>query len=167
MVTNAIKFFASYVSPNPMEIDYWIDLSSDLYGRKIKIFDGDNWVDWNVTKEELEDVYKELNSKFVEDAPKDGNIYGRCNGEWYIVSSQGEGIKIDDTLSIDSINPVQNKIITSEINSLKENKANVSDIPSIDNLVTTEQLQQSIDNLATKQEVTQQLSAKVDNNTYY
>jgi hypothetical protein len=87
MVTNAIKFFASYVSPNPMEIDYWIDLSSDLYGRKIKIFDGDNWVDWNVTKEELEDVYKELNSKFVEDAPKDGNIYGRCNGEWYIVSS--------------------------------------------------------------------------------
>lgn len=230
MVTNAIKFFASYVSPNPMEIDYWIDLSSDLYGRKIKIFDGDNWVDWNVTKEELEDVYKELNSKFVEDAPKDGNIYGRCNGEWYIVSSQEEGIKIDDALSIDSINPVQNKIITSEINSLKENKANVSDIPSIDNLVTTEQLQQSldlkqpignyiteesdptvpewakqetkpsytseeigaipvgglktingesiegagniqinipsIDNLATKQEVTQQLSAKVDNNTY-
>lgn len=166
MVTNAIKFFASYVSPNPMEIDYWIDLSSDLYGRKIKIFDGDNWVDWNVTKEELEDVYKELNSKFVEDAPKDGNIYGRCNGEWYIVSSQGEGIKIDDALSIDSINPVQNKIITSEINSLKENKANVSDIPSIGNLVTTEQLQQSIDNLATKQEVTQQLSAKVDNNTY-
>lgn len=230
MITNAIKFFASYVSPNPMEIDYWIDLSSDLYGRKIKIFDGDNWVDWNVTKEELEDVYKELNSKFVEDAPKDGNIYGRCNGEWYIVSSQEEGIKVDDTLSIDSINPVQNKIITSEINSLKENKANVSDIPSIDNLVTTEQLQQSldlkqpignyiteesdptvpewakqetkpsytseeigaipvgglktingesiegagniqinipsIDNLATKQEVTEQLSAKVDNNTY-
>ena len=166
MVTNAIKFFASYVSPNPMEIDYWIDLSSDLYGRKIKIFDGDNWVDWNVTKEELEDVYKELNSKFVEDAPKDGNIYGRCNGEWYIVSSQGGGIKIDDALSIDSINPVQNKIITSEINSLKENKANVSDIPSIGNLVTTEQLQQSIDSLATKQEVTQQLSAKVDNNTY-
>lgn len=145
MVTNAIKFFASYIQPNPMEIDYWIDLSSDQYGQKIKIFNGDDWVDWNITKEELENIYKELNSKFIEEAPKDGNIYGRCNGEWYIVSSQEEGIKVDDTLSINSINPVQNKIITSEINSLKENKANVSDIPSIENLVTIEQLQQSLD----------------------
>lgn len=39
----AVKFFASYIEPNPKEVKYWIDLSEDPYGAMIKYFDGDEW----------------------------------------------------------------------------------------------------------------------------
>lgn len=44
MVTNRIIFFATSVQPNPEEIDYWVDLSDNLYGGSIKYFNGTEWV---------------------------------------------------------------------------------------------------------------------------
>ena len=113
MVTNAIKFSASYIQPNPMETDYWIDLSSDVYGRKIKVYVNDEWVEWNVAGINIETLYEELSKIFIKDAPKDGNIYGRVNGEWSIIK-----YKIDNSLSDDSENAVQNKVITTRLNEL-------------------------------------------------
>ena len=42
---SAIKFSKQYVSPNPDEIDYWIDLSANQYGGKWKYFNGISWID--------------------------------------------------------------------------------------------------------------------------
>lgn len=42
---SAIKFSKQYIKPNPLEVDYWIDLTSNPYGNRIKYFDGIDWVD--------------------------------------------------------------------------------------------------------------------------
>lgn len=44
MVQNRIIFFATFVQPNPEEIDYWVDLSDNPYGGSIKYFNGTEWV---------------------------------------------------------------------------------------------------------------------------
>ena len=41
----AIKFSKQYVRPNPQEVDYWIDLSTNQYGGIFKYFNGLEWVD--------------------------------------------------------------------------------------------------------------------------
>lgn len=43
MVTNKIVFLASNRQPSEKEVDYWIDTSSDVYGRIIKVFTGKSW----------------------------------------------------------------------------------------------------------------------------
>lgn len=43
MVTNKIVFLASNRQPSEKEVDYWIDTSSDVYGKVIKVFTGKNW----------------------------------------------------------------------------------------------------------------------------
>ena len=47
MVTNNIKWIAQTIAPNPVEIDYWIDLSEDNYGSVIKYYDGYKWTNLN------------------------------------------------------------------------------------------------------------------------
>ena len=44
MVKNRIIFSASRVSPNPDEIDYWVDLVDNPYGGSIKYYNGTEWV---------------------------------------------------------------------------------------------------------------------------
>ena len=39
------KFSKQGIQPNPMEVDYWIDISADPYGSVIKYFNGVEWVD--------------------------------------------------------------------------------------------------------------------------
>jgi hypothetical protein len=38
------NFVASKYAPNPKEVSYWIDLSSDTTGKAIKSFDGKQWI---------------------------------------------------------------------------------------------------------------------------
>lgn len=38
------NFVASFYAPNPMEVTYWIDLSTDTNGTVIKSYTGDYWV---------------------------------------------------------------------------------------------------------------------------
>jgi hypothetical protein len=75
MITNKILFLATKEQPNPIEVDYWIDLVANPYGGIIKYFNGEEWVTLNVgTKAELFDYYTKaqvnelLNSKVDDDA---------------------------------------------------------------------------------------------------
>ena len=52
----------------------------------------------------------------VMDAPSDGKVYGRMNANWVEVTGSGGGITVDNILSATSENPVQNKVITEELN---------------------------------------------------
>ena len=74
------------------------------------------------------------------DAPSDGKVYGRQDATWVEVTGGGGGttITVDNILSTTSENPVQNKVITEELNkkadqttvdsalSLKANSADVT-----------------------------------------
>ena len=55
----------------------------------------------------------------VTDAPSDGKLYGRMNANWVVVTGSGGGgatVTVDNILSTTSENPVQNKVITEELN---------------------------------------------------
>lgn len=47
------KFSKQLIQPNPIEVDYWIDIASNPYGGIIKYYNGDDWVqfDFYTTKE--------------------------------------------------------------------------------------------------------------------
>lgn len=40
---DTVRFFATDIQPNPVEVDYWIDLSDNPYGAIIKYWDGTEW----------------------------------------------------------------------------------------------------------------------------
>ena len=70
---------------------------------------------WKITRRYIPNSY-------VPEAPKNDNIYGRKNGSWVAIQSGGSSgsITVDDHLDLESINPVQNKIITMNINELMD-----------------------------------------------
>lgn len=41
------NFLASFYAPNPMEVTYWIDLSTDANGNVIKSYTGNDWLPVN------------------------------------------------------------------------------------------------------------------------
>ena len=41
----AIKFSKQNIRPNPLEVDYWVDVTSNPYGGNIKYYNGYDWVD--------------------------------------------------------------------------------------------------------------------------
>ena len=43
----AVRFSKQYVQPNPMEVDYWVDLATNPYGAIIKYHNGDDWEQLN------------------------------------------------------------------------------------------------------------------------
>lgn len=55
------NFVASFYAPNPMEVTYWIDLSTDANGNVIKSYTGNDWLpvnyftntDWSVEIKKL------------------------------------------------------------------------------------------------------------------
>lgn len=64
MVTNNIKWVAQTIAPNPMEIDYWVDLTSDPNGSVIKYYKDNKWVDLLSDSEEetdIEEIRKQIN----------------------------------------------------------------------------------------------------------
>ena len=46
----AVKFSKQGVQPNPIEVDYWVDIKSDPYGSVWKYFNGADWVDFSLGK---------------------------------------------------------------------------------------------------------------------
>lgn len=41
---DTVRFFAANTQPNPVEVDYWVDLSDNPYGGSIKYYNGIEWV---------------------------------------------------------------------------------------------------------------------------
>lgn len=62
MVTNNIKWVAHTIAPNPMEIDYWIDLTSDPNGSIIKYYKENKWVNLLSSEEsEVDELINQIN----------------------------------------------------------------------------------------------------------
>ena len=43
----AVRFSKQYIQPNPVEVDYWVDLATNPYGAIIKYYNGDDWEQLN------------------------------------------------------------------------------------------------------------------------
>lgn len=66
------NFVASFYAPNPMEVTYWIDLSTDANGNVIKGYTGNDWLPVNYftntdqsveikkLKQEIADMVKQI-----------------------------------------------------------------------------------------------------------
>ena len=73
MVTNNIKWVAHTIAPNPIEIDYWIDLTEDPNGSIIKYYKENKWVNL-LSSEDAGTTYtftNGTNGSFIV-TPKDG-----------------------------------------------------------------------------------------------
>ena len=42
-----VKFSKQYIHPNPLEVDYWVDLDENPYGAVIKYYNGEDWIQLN------------------------------------------------------------------------------------------------------------------------
>ena len=62
MVTNNIKWVAQTIAPNPIEIDYWIDLTEDPNGSIIKYYKENKWVNLLSSEEsEVDELINQIN----------------------------------------------------------------------------------------------------------
>lgn len=43
-----VKFSKQTIEPNPLEVDYWVDITSDPYGSVWKYYNGTDWVSLNL-----------------------------------------------------------------------------------------------------------------------
>lgn len=54
------NFVASFYAPNPMEVTYWIDLSTDANGNVIKSYTGNDWLPVNYFTNEVKKLKQEI-----------------------------------------------------------------------------------------------------------
>ncbi len=69
-----IKFIASKTAPNYKEVQYWIDLQSDPYGRVIKAWDG---IEWSSISGDISNIIEQIEGKADKADTLDG--YGITN----------------------------------------------------------------------------------------
>ena len=79
----AIKFSKQKIQPNPLEVDYWVDITSNPNGGRIKYHNGENWVDLLNTEGGYVNLYDyytktEINKMFERTATVD-DIEGKLD----------------------------------------------------------------------------------------
>lgn len=79
-----VRFRASDTQPNPLEVDYWIDVTSNYYGGCIRYYrnDTNTWemLDLN-DKEEVNKLWQYINQKVEELTTQISNIRNEINGK--------------------------------------------------------------------------------------
>lgn len=80
-----VKFSKQKIQPNPLEVDYWVDITSNPNGGRIKYHNGENWVDLLNTEGGYVNLYDyytktEINKMFERTATVD-DIEGKLDEE--------------------------------------------------------------------------------------
>ena len=127
------NFVASKYAPNPKEVSYWIDLSSDTTGNVIKSFDGKQWIPTNYKEntdiQEVRESINELDSSKADKATTytksevDTKLNAKANSADVYTKSQ-----TDTAIS----NATNNKVTSTSVNSIQI----VDAIPEADSQVT-------------------------------
>lgn len=136
------NFVASKYAPNPKEVSYWIDLSSDTTGNVIKSFDGKQWIPTNYKEntdqsERIDELDASLASEISRAKSKEQQLENTIN-------------TIDNTHSTD-IQEVRESI--NELDSSKADKATTLAGYGITDAYTKSQTDTAISN-ATNNKVT-------------
>lgn len=69
------NFVASFYAPNPMEVTYWIDLSTDANGNVIKTYDGKKWIPINNTEDNEQNSQIEHLSNVINEKANKKDVY--------------------------------------------------------------------------------------------
>ena len=82
------NFLASFYAPNPMEVTYWIDLSTDVNGNVIKSYTGNDWLPVNYftntdqsveIKKLKQEIADEVNRAKQAEQKLTNNLNGKAN----------------------------------------------------------------------------------------
>lgn len=151
MIINNIKLLGSRIIPNPIEVDYWVDIKSDPYGSVIKYYNGSEWVPL-ITKNDVEHNI-DLSNYYTKQQVD--SIVGTKVDESYVLTQVNQ---------LGSIKADKSSVYTkAEI----DDKGYLTSIPSI--YITEEKL---YNNVYTKAEVNQKiadaaLNGTIDLSNYY
>lgn len=115
------NFVASKYAPNPKEVSYWIDLSSDTTGNVIKSFDGKQWIPTNY--KENTDQSERIDELDASLAEVDTRLNAKANSADVYTKSQ-----TDTAIS----NATNNKVTSTSVNSIQI----VDAIPEADSQVS-------------------------------
>lgn len=69
-----VRFVKRAIQPNPIEVDYWIDIKTDPYGKVWKYYNGYDWVEFNSDNSNNSELEERVEK--VEDAVKKIGKYG-------------------------------------------------------------------------------------------
>lgn len=101
-----VKFSKQYIQPNPLEVDYWVDVSENPYGAVVKYHDGNDWQILNIsegggsfpaykyyTKEETNKLLSNKQdvldtSKFITEIPSEYITESELNNKGYLTEHQ-------------------------------------------------------------------------------
>ena len=106
-----IKILAKKNQPKPEEARYWIDLTADPYGGIWKVWNGLTWIR----------VFASSGSGGgIEEAPSDGNLYGRKNQVWQEIDIPDVSIyatktELDQKADKDSVPDLSDYLTASDI----------------------------------------------------
>lgn len=74
------NFVASFYAPNPMEVTYWIDLSTDANGNVIKSYTGNDWLPVNYfTNTDQSVEIKKLKQEIAAEQKLTNDLNGKAN----------------------------------------------------------------------------------------
>lgn len=95
------NFVASKYAPNPKEVSYWIDLSSDTTGNVIKSFDGKQWIPTNYKEntdqsERIDELDASLASEISRAKSKEEQLENAINDK--VTSTSVNSIQIVDAI---------------------------------------------------------------------
>ena len=106
-----VKILAKKNQPKPEEARYWIDLTADPYGGIWKVWNGLTWIR----------VFASSSSGGgIEEAPSDGNLYGRKNQVWQEIDIPDVSIyatktELDQKADKDSVPDLSDYLTASDI----------------------------------------------------
>lgn len=130
------NFLASFYAPNPMEVTYWIDLSTDANGNVIKSYTGNDWLPVNYftstdqsveIKKLKQEIADEVNRAKQAEQKLTNDLNGKANKSTTLA---GYGINDAYTkLETDAkaIEAVANKVTSTDVTQIKI----VDEIPEV------------------------------------
>lgn len=130
------NFVASFYAPNPMEVTYWIDLSTDANGNVIKSYTGNDWLPVNYftntdqsveIKKLKQEIADEVNRAKQAEQKLTNDLNGKANK-----STTLAGYGINDAYTKSEANnkintAVANKVTSTDVTQIKV----VNEIPEV------------------------------------
>lgn len=130
------NFVASFYAPNPMEVTYWIDLSTDANGNVIKSYTGNDWLPVNYftntdqsveIKKLKQEIADEVNRAKQAEQKLTNDLNGKANK-----STTLAGYGITDAYTKSEANnkintAVANKVTSTDVTQIKV----VNEIPEV------------------------------------
>lgn len=122
-----VKSIKSYFAPNPREVTYWVDLSTNPYGKVIKAFNGLDWV--AITGNTLDETTGAIDYNSLKNKPSINNIVlaGNTTLDTLDIQSASDMDRFAEDREVVSLIPSE-YVTDSELSEITYTKQEVKDI---------------------------------------